>query len=104
MAAISSAPVSELNRTLIETNTLTAGDLTLVRLSSLPDGARGRTERTVLFICIETGQDYRLEADEIFAGSCGEVLAIVESGRFLTLPSGEKVHLNAGIWRIDHVG
>src|SRR6202142_1541018 len=103
MAAISSAPVAELNRALTENNPVIAGDLTLVRLSRLPWGARRRTERTVLFICIETGQDYRFEADQLFTGSHGEVLATVESERFLMLPSGDKVHLRAGIWRIDHL-
>ena len=92
------APLVEIGSTEIA-----ASDLTLTRLDYLPDDARPRTRNVVVFICTETGADYRLEADAIY-DSANSVLARVDTIRFLVLPSGDKMCVSRGIWRIEHCG
>jgi hypothetical protein len=82
---------------------IVGGDLTLRRLRSLPEGARPRVRNVVVFVCTETGADYRLEADEIY-DTTGSVLAKVTTERFLVLPTGDKICVPNGIWKIRHCG
>jgi hypothetical protein len=105
MASAQSKDIIEVPTVTETENTkVTAGELTLSRLSYLPDLVRLRTERTVIFLSTDTGEDYRLDADQLYEGPKGEVLAVVGRDRSLVLPQGERINLSDGIWKIEHCG
>ena len=79
-------------------------DLTRCRVSCLPANLFKRRERTVLFLCMETGRGYLLKADELYRDRTRVVFAVLNRGGTLVLRDGTNMLLVAEIWRISCCG